>query len=198
MTKQWNVFVERRLTSTLSGQVGYVGSRSDNMVVPFDFNQPEPDPGPVSGWRPLAERRPLYQLNTDLDGPTSGTNSIGVGKYDALQASVRQRQSDGLEFLASYTWSKALSDNVGYYGVGWGQTAGQGYYYLDSTDPLRDYGPSPYDMRHMFSFAANYDLPFGKDRKYGTDSGALAERLAGRLAREHDLPGAHGTADYRL
>jgi Carboxypeptidase regulatory-like domain/TonB dependent receptor len=165
LTKQWNVFVERKLSDYLSAQIGYVGSRSSHMVVPFDFNQPEPDPGPVSSWRPLDQRRPLYPLNPNV-GTTSGTNSIGVGKYDALQASVRQRPTEGLEFLASYTWGKALSDNVGYYGVGWGQTSVQGFYYLDSTDPLRDYGPSPYDVRHMFSLAANYELPFGKGRKY--------------------------------
>ena len=148
------------------------------MVVPFDFNQPEPDPGPVSTWRPLDQRRPLYPLNPNI-GTTSGTNSIGVGAYDALQASVRQRPSDGLEFLASYTYGKALSDNVGYYGVGWGQTAGQGYYYLDTTDPLKDYGPSPYDMRHVFSLAGNYELPFGKDRKYGSDWGRAKNALLG-------------------
>ena len=120
------------------------------MVVPFDFNQPEPDPGPVSTWRPLDQRRPLYPLNPN----------IGHDERHELDRRRRVRRaadqpapapSDGLEFLASYTYGKALSDNVGYYGVGWGQTAGQGYYYLDSTDPLRDYGPSPYDMRHMFS-----------------------------------------------
>jgi hypothetical protein len=166
LTKQWNVFFERKLTDALSGQVGYVGSRSSHMVVPFDFNQPEPDPGPVSTWRPLQQRRPLYQLNHDLDTQTSGTNSIGVGKYDALQASLRQRPVEGLEFLASYTYGKALSDNIGYYGVGWGQTAVQGFYYMDSSDPLRDYGPSPYDVRHMFSVAANYELPVGKGKKY--------------------------------
>ena len=165
-TKQWNIFVERKLTDALSGQVGYVGSRSSHMVVPFDFNQPQPDPGPVSTWRPLEQRRPLFQLNHDLDTATSGTNSIGVGKYDALQASLRQRPVEGLEFLASYTFGKALSDNIGYYGVGWGQTAVQGFYYMDSSDPLRDYGPSPYDVRHMFSVAANYELPFGKGKKY--------------------------------
>ena len=55
LTKQWNVFVERKLTDSLSAQVGYVGSRSSNMVVPFDFNQPEPDPGPVSA---VAAARP--------------------------------------------------------------------------------------------------------------------------------------------
>jgi hypothetical protein len=178
LTKQWNVFFERKLTPSLSAQVGYVGSRSSHMVVPFDFNQPEADPGPVSTWRPLDQRRPLSALNPNI-GTTSGTNSIGVGAYDALQASVRQRPSEGLEFLASYTYGKALSDNVGYYGVGWGQAAGQGYYYLDSTNPLKDYGPSPYDMRHVFSVAANYELPFGKDRKHGADWGAAKNAALG-------------------
>jgi len=163
LTKQWNVFVERKLTSALSGQIGYVGSRASHMVVPFDFNQPEADPGPVETWRPLDQRRPLYPLNPNI-GTTSGTNSIGIGAYDALQTSLRQRPTEGLEFLASYTYSKALSDNVGYYGVGWGQTAGQGYYYLDSTNPRKDYGRSPYDMSHNFSLATVYDVPYGRSR----------------------------------
>ena len=172
LTKQWNLFLERQLTSTVSAQVGYVGSRSSHMVVPFDFNQPEPDPGPPSTWRPLDQRRPLYALNPAV-GVTSGTNSIGIGAYDALQASVRQRPTEGLEFLASYTWGHALSDNVGYYGTGWGQTGAQGYYYLDSTDPRKDYGRSTYDARHNFTLAGTYELPFGKGRKVGTDwSGA--------------------------
>ena len=55
LTKQWNVFVERKLTDALSGQVGYVGSRSSHMVVPFDFNQPEPGSGP--GQHVAAARR---------------------------------------------------------------------------------------------------------------------------------------------
>jgi hypothetical protein len=178
LTKQWNVFVERKVTNALSAQVGYVGSRSTHMVVPFDFNQPDPDPGPVSTWRPLDQRRPLFALNPAV-GTTSGTNSIGVGKYDALQASLRQRPVEGLEFLASFTYGKALSDNVGYYGVGWGQTSVQGFYYLDSTNPLRDYGPSPYDVRRMFSFATNYELPIGKNRKIGSNWGTLTDALIG-------------------
>jgi hypothetical protein len=171
-TKQWNVFVERQISNSVSAQAGYVGSRSSHMVVPFDFNQPLPGTGPPSTWAPIDQRRPLYSKNPSI-GVTSGTNSIGVGAYDALQASVRQRPTEGLEFISSYTYSKALSDNVGYYGVGWSQTAGQGYYYLDSYHPLKDYGPSPYDMKHNFSLAGNYDVPIGKGRKIGGDwSGA--------------------------
>ena len=106
--------------------------------------------------------------------------------------------TDGLEFLASYTYSKSLSDNVGYYGVGWGQTAGQGYYYLDSTDPLRDYGPSPYDMRHIFSFAAIYELPFGKEQKFGTTGRAAKNDVLGGWILNSIFQMHSGLADHRL
>jgi hypothetical protein len=43
--------VERKLTDALSAQMGYVGSRASHMVVPFDFNQPEPGTGDPSTWR---------------------------------------------------------------------------------------------------------------------------------------------------
>jgi Carboxypeptidase regulatory-like domain/TonB dependent receptor len=174
-TKQWNLFVERKLTDSLSAQAGYVGSRSSHMVVPFDFNQPNPGNGDPSTWAPLQERRPLFPLNPGI-GTTSGTNSIGVGAYDALQVSLRERSKGGLEFLASYTYGKAMADNVGYYGTG---TAIQGWYYLDSTDPLKDYGPAPTDVKHAFSLAANYEIPFGKGRKYGSDWSGLKNALLG-------------------
>ena len=177
-TKQWNVFVERKLTDALSAQAGYVGSRSSHMVVPFDFNQANPGVGNPDTWLPLQQRRPLYPLNPNI-GTTSGTNSIGIGAYDALQTSLRQRTSGGLEFLASYTYSKSLSDNVGYYGTGWGQTGAQGYYYLDSTDPLRDYGRSTYDARHNLTVAGTYELPFGKGRKMGSDWKGLKNAILG-------------------
>ncbi|PYQ52677.1 MAG: hypothetical protein DMF78_10785, partial [Acidobacteria bacterium] len=178
LTKQWNVFVERKVSDSVSAQLGYVGSRASHMVVPFDFNQPLPGTGPPSTWAPIDQRRPLFSKNPAI-GVTSGTNSIGVGAYDALQASLRQRPTEGLEFLASYTYSKALSDNVGYYGVGWSQTAGQGYYYLDSYHPLKDYGPSPYDMKHNFSLAGNYQIPIGKGRKIGKDWSGATNALLG-------------------
>src|SRR5262249_36231671 len=79
----------------------------------------------------------------------------------------------------SYTYGKALSDNVGYYGVGWGQTAVQGFYYLGSTDPLKDYGPSPYDVRHNFTVAASYELPFGNGRKLGSDWKGVKDAILG-------------------
>jgi hypothetical protein len=50
---------------------------------------------------------------------------------------------------------------------------------MDTTDPLRDYGPSPYDMRHSFSLAAIYDVPFGRGRKHGSDWSGFKNALLG-------------------
>ena len=51
----------------------------------------------------------------------SGTDSIGISNLQRdCQVSVRQRSQGGLEFLASYTYAKALSDNIGYDGIGFG------------------------------------------------------------------------------
>src|SRR5262249_47889811 len=57
--------------------------------------------------------------------------------------------------------------------------AGQGYYYLDSYHPLKDYGPSPYDMTHNFSLAGNYEIPFGKGRKAGKDWSGFTNAVLG-------------------
>ncbi len=38
------------------------------------------------------------------------TNSVFVGNYNALQASIRHRLQHGLELQASYTWSKNLDE----------------------------------------------------------------------------------------
>ena len=37
--------------------------------------------------------------------------------YNALQIKVQQNMSHGLQFIAHYTWSRALNYNNGYYAV---------------------------------------------------------------------------------
>lgn len=176
LTQQWNLFVERQLSDSLSLNVGYVGQHASHMVVPFDFNQPLPGTGDPSTWAPTDARRPLTALNPELLA-ISGTNSIGVSNYNALQATVRERPTKGLEFMGSYTYGKAMSDSIGYYGVGWGQGSIQGFYYENNRDPKSNYGPSPYDVRHNLSLSANYELPFGKGRPH--EMTGLANALLG-------------------
>jgi outer membrane receptor protein involved in Fe transport len=174
-TKQWNFFVERELTTSTSLNVGYVGSRSTHVIT---FND---DNAPLSNVSAGVGPRRLPQL-----GFIRYTASNGTINYDGLQASLRHRMAHGLEFLASYTFSKALSDNQGFYGPGWGGrsannatagTRGDGNY-----DPYNlglDYGPEWFSATHTGSLSMNYQLPVGKGRSVGSDWSGVTQALLG-------------------
>jgi hypothetical protein len=165
-TQQWNLTLEYQLTGTTSLSAAYVGHRATHLVAPTDWNQPLPDPGPPSTWRPTQQRRPLYPV-LPLVTQISGTDSWARSNYHALQMSGRKRLSRGLEFLASYTFSKGLTDNLGYYGSA-GVNA-QGAYPSNAYDRRRDYGPAFFDATHNFTWAGTYELPIGRGRAWGRD-----------------------------
>ena len=78
---------------------------------------------------------------------------------------MRQRRSRGLEYLASYTFGKTLSNNLGYFGSGF--TANEGAYWMNAYRPEWNYGPAFFDVRHNFVLSASYELPWGRGRKWG-------------------------------
>jgi len=96
----------------------------------------------------------------------SGTESNGNQRYDALQATVRKRFGAGLEYQVSYTWSKGMSDAIGYYGEG-GQAASQSAYWQYLYDRRAEWGPTYFDAKHMFVGTYVYELPFGKGKHFG-------------------------------
>lgn len=168
-TQQWNLTLEYQVTNSSSFSVAYVGHDATHLVAPADFNQALPDPGPVSGWRPLQQRRPLYRFpNLQLVTAIGGTDTYGISNYNGLQMNYRQRYAKGLEFLASYTYSKTLTDNIGYYGSG-GGVAGLVFYQGNFYNRRADYGRAFFDARQVFSWAGSYELPFGKGRSWGGD-----------------------------
>jgi hypothetical protein len=175
-TQQWNVFVERMLTSSMSVNVGYVGHHATHLVAPVEGNQPLPGVGDPSTWAPLAQRRPLYE-EQPLITTIATTASVARSNYNALQASVRQRTFHGLEFMASYTFGKVLTNNLGYYGSSY--TAGEGAYWMNAYEPEWNYGRAFFDVRHNFVLAANYELPFGKGMKWGSEWGGLTDAILG-------------------
>ncbi len=168
-TQQWNLTLEYQVTNASSLSVAYVGNKATHLVAPADFNQALPGTGPVASWLPLQQRRPLYRF-TNLQAVTAigGTDSYGNSNYNGLQMSYRQRFAKGLEFLASYTYSKTLTDNIGYYGSG-GGVAGLGFYQRNYYDRNADYGRAFFDARNVFSWAGTYELPVGKGRSFAGD-----------------------------
>jgi hypothetical protein len=175
-TQQWNVFGEYLLTSAVSANVGYVGHKADHLVAPVEGNQPLPGQGSPSTWAPTQTRRPLY-ATAPLITNISTTASRGRSDYHALQASLRQRRSSSLEFLASYTLSQVKTNNLGYYGSA--GVAAEGAYWMNAYEPEWNYGPAFFDARHNFVFSANYEIPYGRGRRWGSDAPAIADALLG-------------------
>ncbi len=175
-TQQWNVFVEYLLGSRSSINVGYVGNWSTELVTPIDGNQPLPGTGDPATWLPVQQRRPLYPFNPDI-ASISTTASRGRSNYNGLQSTFKQRLWRGLDFFANYTWSRAMANNSGYFGNN--GVAGEGAYPMNSYDIEGNYGPAAYDARHIVSVAGSYDLPFGRERQFGSDWNRALDAVAG-------------------
>ncbi|HZF40187.1 MAG TPA: hypothetical protein VE715_15275, partial [Blastocatellia bacterium] len=169
------------LLKDMSVSAAYVGNWATHLVAPTDINQPLPGTGPASTWLPAQNRRPLYSVYP-LVTQTSVTDSWAISRYNSLQMSARQRLSRGLEFLASYTLSKTMTDNLGYYGGGGGSgvnTAQSAYSGNAYNRHDYNYGPAFFDARHNFMVSGTYELPFGKGRSFGNNWSPVVNAIAG-------------------
>jgi hypothetical protein len=176
-TQQWNLTLEYQLFKNTSVTGAYVGHWATHLVAPTDINQPLPGTGAASTWIPAQNRRPLFAIYPDVT-QTSVTDSWAISRYHSFQASARQRFTRGLEFLASYTYSKSLTDNLGYYGSG--GSSNQGAYSGNAYNRhAYNYGPAFFDVRHNLVVSNTYDLPFGKGRSFGNDWHPVVNGLLG-------------------
>jgi hypothetical protein len=183
-THQMNAFVEYRLTTAMSAQVGYVGHRANHLVTPVEGNQALPGVGDPSVWASKTVRRPLFQAQP-LVTTIATTAARSGSKYDSMQASVRQRTSNGVEFMASYTLAKGTTNNRGFYGVFGGTglqgvtSATEGAYWQNTYDPEAEWGPAFHDVRNNFVFSSTYELPLGRNRAFGSGWSAPANAILG-------------------
>jgi len=106
--------------------------------------------------------RPFPQFG---DITQAGVN-LGHMWYNGLQVSARKRMSSGLEFIASYTLSRTLTDNLGYYGSG--GVASEGAYWQNAYNRHGDWGRAFFDALHNFSLGGTYTMPFGVGRRIGS------------------------------
>jgi hypothetical protein len=102
-------------------------------------------------------------------GITNVSNPNGNSTYNALQTKVTKRLSNGFTILASYTWSKSLSDGDVMAGGG---PSGQDFYNRRLEKSL-----STNDIPHIVALAYTWELPFGKGRRFLTTG--IASRVAG-------------------
>ena len=118
--EQWNLNLQRQITSSLSATLGYVGSHGVHMIIrgdDFDMVIPcPPSCGPGSVQIPGRVAWPFNPTGTDMRinqnfglirGMSYGTGST----YEAAQFNVQQRMSHGFQFGGSYTYGKSMDDD---------------------------------------------------------------------------------------
>jgi hypothetical protein len=172
--QDWDLNVQRSLNKNLLFEVGYVGTKGTKLPRFIEANPAVYIPGLDSSGNPIsttsnADQRRLYSGCTLADSPSackfSSTGEIaGVANssYNALEASLRQRFSHGLSFLASYTYSHAIDDvsSFNISGSGSIEVAGENDLAQNPFNLAAERGPSLFDARHRFVFSYEWSIPF--------------------------------------
>ena len=115
-----------------------------------------------------AEQVPQYTLDLPYPQFPGGVSTeawpIANSSYNALQAMVEKRYSNGLQFLATYVWSKSIDDSS----VGDDNTTWLGSFtsLQDPNKPWLERSLSTFDIPHVFQLSYTYDLPIGRSKQF--------------------------------
>ncbi len=139
---QASITVERQITDHLLGSIGYSHWAHGDAPYSHDINL-----GPVVST--LADGRPVFTGSANRPNPEfraiNLVESTGRGAYHGVDLMLRQRLTSGVQLSGSYSYSKARS--IGDM---------EGGALMDPSDPERDWGASPGDVRHTVSAQATF------------------------------------------
>jgi hypothetical protein len=203
----WNATLQRQLTATMNLEIAYIGNKGTHTFAgngpAYNTNEVAVGPGTDFGNKgfvpfvPAADRRRLF-LNgvpafvypnfLDANGnpltccATDVSNYFGNDAsthYDALEIKMEKRFTQGLQFLAHYTYSRAYN-----------YSADIGSYY--AVDPRLVYGPDDFNRNHVFVASTVYQLPFGHGKRYLSGVSRAADLLIGGWQISNTLTWAGG------
>lgn len=178
-SQQWNFTIQRELAKDISVEVGYAGTKGNRLLQRFDSNAPLPGPGNINARRPVTSLAVpgLDYLVTPL-ADTFRREFSANSNYHAMQLRVEKRMSGGLNLLASYVWSKAISDARG--GADAGGTSSVGA--QDRNNLRAERSLSDEHFPHRFVMSSNYDVPWGRGRRFLSDMPRWADFVVGQWA----------------
>jgi hypothetical protein len=151
----YNFTVQHSLRRDLAVSVGYVGNQGRHVFngngPDFDVNAASYGPGSLASRRPFFSR---YGWANDIRLYCNCANN----RYDSLQLAVDKRYSGGYTLTGSYTLQKAQGDgNV---------PDGADYTFL--YERSLGWGENMSVPRHQITAAQNFEIPFGRGRRFGT------------------------------
>ena len=201
--QNWTLDIQRQLPLQTIVDVAYVGGHGDHLQsFLHDPNQGNPSnlsrgaclqvnitsqvgnpacagqsvvAAPYAGFTGTVSQalRPFPQYGTVSVDSATMDDPFGDYTYNAMQAQVTKRTSAGLTVLASYSWSKNLTNADSEYPseAGWegnGNAGALNVYNLKAEKAL-----SSFDIPQRVVLAWTYDLPFGKGKQFANHSGAV-------------------------
>jgi hypothetical protein len=137
---QWNAGIQRQLPANITLDANYVGSNGRHEDWGPVMNVPQPGPGNVQARRPYP-----YMLQQWFD------QSVGNSRYNAMQVTVTERPTHGINFMAAYTLSQSNAD-----GCNLGASC-------ESSNPYNkkgDYATSDLNQKNVFSVAFTAHSPY--------------------------------------
>ncbi len=154
---QYNFTIQKELFGNLLFEAAYIANLSHKLGgQSLNVNQIPL----VNGRGPAAQAqtaRPFPHFNNvTLLSPPWGNST-----YHALNVKMEKRYSNGLNFLANYTWSKFLDDVEANNEVAGGE--GNGYTHMELRALDKSYSGN--DLRHRLIASSVYEIPVGKGRR---------------------------------
>jgi Carboxypeptidase regulatory-like domain/TonB dependent receptor len=158
--QQFGLNIQAELHANWLLEVGYVGTRGTHLLRTRSVNQAlgASTADPIRGQTTdtvanIPLRVPIQGVPSEL---LTATESEGDSWYNGLEGSLTKRLGHGLQFLASYTFSKTLdTDGANINGTSAGNTDTLG----DQNSPRQRWGRASFDRTHRFVFSATYSLP---------------------------------------
>lgn len=137
------------------------------------------------------------QANGKNSSQVAGFPSLGTGNpwerfgaeshYNSLQAKLERRFSNGMSYLASYTWSHNEDNSIDPLGGG-------AQYRMWNIIPIKDEVTNAnYDVRQRFTFNGSYELPFGKGRTFLNSAPGWLDKAIGGWTTDLTFVAQSGT-----
>jgi hypothetical protein len=160
MIQQYSLNLQMELYDGWLLEVGYVGTRGTHLMRQRSLNQALS----ASQNNPIRGLTQDTLANVPLRVPILGIppdslqemESEGGSWYNGLEVSLTKRMSHGLQFLASYTFSKTLdTDGADINSTSSGNALTLG----DQNSPEQRWGRASFDRTHRFVFSETWSLP---------------------------------------
>jgi hypothetical protein len=205
--QSWSFGIERELPGNILINAEYIGKKGTHLpfsganqlnILGPQIESPSADIGdllnPVTNPFSSQNGGPISDPNSTLSSPTvqkfqlqlphpqftgvaTDVQMIANSTYHGLQLLAEKRFSNGLQFLATYVWSKSIDDSSNADdNVTW---LGSFTSLQDPNKPWLERSLSTFDIPHVFQLSYSYDLPFGRGRMMLANMPRWAELLIG-------------------